>query len=270
MARGLEEWLARLVRPARNKVVAASRRVAVLIDGDSFSPRLCDQLFRYATSFGQVASAQLFANFAASSGGEWSSAIRTHGIKAMQHFNGNNGKNGADIALVIAALELLDNKRAEVFVIVTADSDFTALAHRIKQCGAAVHGVGPDTASVAFRKSCSVFVNLDNLENGAIASSGEVEPVPRRWSLQPADAEAQILEVLVSVGGAVAWVSVSDLAESLTATSPTFHSRTYRRRNLLNLLSALDSVTVDRRSKPARVRLALTRNGLLPEQEAKS
>ena len=91
MAGGLEEWLARVVRPARKKVVDASRRVAVLIDGDSFSPRLCDQLFRYATSFGQVASAQLFANFAAANGGAWSSAIRTHGIKAMQHFNGNNG-----------------------------------------------------------------------------------------------------------------------------------------------------------------------------------
>ena len=92
MAGGLEKWLARAVRQMRNKLGAASHRVAVLIDGDSFSPRLCDQLFGYAASFGGVATAQLFANFAAANGGAWSSAIRKHGIKAPQHFNGKNGK----------------------------------------------------------------------------------------------------------------------------------------------------------------------------------
>ena len=171
---------------------------------------------------------------------------------------------------MITALELLHNKRAEVFVIVTADSDFTALAHRIKQSGAAVHGVGPDTASVAFRESCSVFVTLDNLENGTVSPSGAIGPPPKRWSLRPADAEGQILETLVRLGGALAWVSVPDLAEHFTATDPIFDSRTYRRRNLLNLLNGLDSVTVDRQSKPAKVRLALTRNGSVPEQGAKS
>lgn len=257
-----KEWLTRPLQRLRKALGGAShrtQRVAVLIDGDSFSPRLADPLFDYAASLGRVVSAQLFANFAASKAGAWSPAIRTHGIIAMQHFNGNNGKNAADIALAIAALDLLHDKRADLYVIVTADSDFMGLAHRIRQSGNAVHGVGPENASTAFQQSCSVFVTTDELRRRALPPSGGLSLPPARWSLQPGDAETLVLTTLISLGGARDWVAVPDLKQGLELKQPGFDARVYRRHRLLDLLSALDSVQLDGQLNPPRVRLALVR-----------
>jgi len=63
----------------------------------------------------------LFANFAAVNAGAWSEAIRLHGIVATQRFNGNNGKNSSDIALVIAAMDRLATGSIDRFVVVTSD-----------------------------------------------------------------------------------------------------------------------------------------------------
>lgn len=257
-----KEWLARPIQRLRKALGGASRntqRVAVLIDGDSFSPRLAGPLFDYAASLGRVVSAQLFANFAAINSGAWSSAIRAHGIIAMQHFNGNNGRNAADIALAIAALDLLHGDRADLYVIVTADSDFTALAHRIRQSGSAVHGVGPESASAAFQHSCSVFVTLDELAERALSAGGGLLAQPARWSLEPGDAEPLILTALVKLRGAHDGVAVPDLERELQQTQRGFDARVYRRRRLLDLLAALDSVQLDRQSNPPRARLALVR-----------
>lgn len=260
-----KEWLTRPLQRLWKALGGASRhpqRVAVLIDGDSFSPRLAGPLFDYAASLGRVVSAQLFANFAAINAGAWSPAIRAHGIIAMQHFNGNNGKNAADIALAIAALDLLHDNRVAFYVIVTADSDFTALAHRIRQSGSVVHGVGPESASTAFQQSCSVFVTLDELTERALSPGEGSRAQPARWSLEPSAAETLILTALVKLGGARNGVAVPDLERELQQTQPGFDTRVYRRRRLLDLLAALDSVQLDRQSNPPRARLALvSRNG---------
>ena len=125
-----KEWLAQSLLRLGKALGGASLsepRVAVLIDGDSFSPRMVGKLLGYSESSGRVVSAQLFANFAAMNGGAWAEAIKTHGIVARQHFHGRSGKNAADIALVIAALDLVHTNRADHYVVVTADSDFTRL-----------------------------------------------------------------------------------------------------------------------------------------------
>lgn len=257
-----KEWLTRPLQRLRKAIGGASRRtkrVAVLIDGDSFNPRLAAPLFDYAASLGRVVSAQLFANFAASGPGAWSSAIKEHGIVAMQHFNGNNGRNAADIALTIAGVDLLHDARADLYVIVTADSDFTALAHRIRQSGSAVHGVGPRNASAAFQRSCSDFVALDDLAVRAASPGGGLLTKPVRWSLEPSDAETLILTALVRLGGARDWVAVPDLGHELAQMRPSFDARDYRRVRLLDLLDALDSVQLDPQSNPPRARLALSR-----------
>lgn len=248
-----KEWLERSWQRLRAALGAASqpsKRVAVLIDGDSFAPRLAGELFNYAASLGSVISAQLFANFAAVRSTAWSPALTTHGIIAMQHFNRNNGKNGTDIALVIAALDLLHRGSIDVFVVVAADSDFTALAHRIRHSGATVHGVGPASSSAAFKQSCTVFVVLEELGGSASRAADGSDAPPARWSQEPLDAENQVLTALIALGGARDWVDVTALGAELARGPPRFDTRVYRRRHLTDLLAALDSVTLDRQVMP--------------------
>lgn len=269
---GPEEWLTGLLQRLRKALYGGSRstpRVAVLIDGDGTSPHQADLVFDYSRSLGRVSSAQLHANFAALPTRAWSVPIRKHGITAVQHFRSKSGRNGADIALVVGALELLHRDEADVYVVVAADSDFSALAHRLRQAGAKVHGVGSLDVSVTFRESCDVFVTFDQLAQGfhSAVPTGQ----PSRWSLQPADAEELVLVALVRLGGARNWVNVIDIDLELRRSAAGFDPRVYRRHRLLELLDALDSVEVSTDSKAVRVRLAsLVRNGESPGGTAKS
>lgn len=261
---GPEEWLAAQLQRLSTALRGGSRpqqRVAVLIDGDSFGPRLADPLFAYGNALGHVVNAQLFANFAAVNAGAWSGAIRMHGIIGTQHFHRATGRNGADIALTIAAMDLLTSHCVDRFVIVTSDSDFTALAHRLRRAGAAVHGVGPKTASSAFKTSCTVFVEQDLLLDRALSWGAEPEQPPALWSREPADAEAIIVGAMVRMGAAHTWIELPALRKTLEDLEPTFDTRVYRRRNLEDLLGALSSVELDTNTTPSLARIALRRNG---------
>ncbi len=114
---GIEEWLTGMLQRLRKALPGGSRlpqRVAVLIDGDGTSPHHADLVFAHARSLGHVSSVQLHANFAALAPRAWSVPIRAHGITAVQHFRGKRARNGADIALVVGALELLHRDEADV------------------------------------------------------------------------------------------------------------------------------------------------------------
>jgi uncharacterized LabA/DUF88 family protein len=60
----------------------------------------------------------------------------------QQNFPLSVGKNGADIALVIDAMDLLHSGRVTGFCLVSSDSDFTRLATRIREQGLDVFGFG--------------------------------------------------------------------------------------------------------------------------------
>lgn len=152
---------------------------------------------------------------------------------------------------------------ADVYVVVAADSDFSALAHGLRQAGAKVRGVGSVDASVTFRESCDVFVTFDQLAQGLYPTPPAGQP--SRWLLQPADAEELMRVALVRLGGARNWVTVDDLNVEICGAAPGFDPRVYRRHRLLEVREALDSVELSTDLGAARGRLAsLVRNGESP------
>ena len=70
------------------------------------------------------------------------------------------GKNATDLAVVIDAVDLLHTVRPDVFAIVSSDSDYTPLAHYLRERGAEVIGFGRPTTAPSFQASCTAFVSL--------------------------------------------------------------------------------------------------------------
>lgn len=64
-------------------------------------------------------------------------------------------KNAADIALVIAAMDLLHGGGIEGFAIVSSDTDFVRLATRIREAGLPVLGLGFGFGPTGERRSGS-------------------------------------------------------------------------------------------------------------------
>lgn len=67
------------------------------------------------------------------------------------------GKNTADIALALDAMEAMFDCRADTFCLVTSDSDFAYLCRKLRERGATVHIVGEAKTPDALRNASDQF-----------------------------------------------------------------------------------------------------------------
>ena len=99
----------------------------------------------------------------------WNAAIRTFAIVQHQEPGHARGKNAADIALVIDAMDLAHGQRLDGFCLISSDSDFTRLAQRLREGGLRVYGFGEQKTPHAFRNACHRFAILGKPGSGADA-----------------------------------------------------------------------------------------------------
>ena len=144
-------------------MTSKSDHMAVLIDGDNAQPSLIDQVMVEISKHGDIKTARVYGNWQSANMSGWKKAIQTHSIQARQHFPNAIGKNATDIALVIDAMDLLHDGIADGICIVSSDSDYTALAMRVRDAGRFVMGVGRKDTPPSFVNSCEVFVRTESL-----------------------------------------------------------------------------------------------------------
>jgi NYN domain len=98
--------------------------------------------------------------------GRYRDALLHHGIELIQLFPpGGAAKNGADIRLCLDAVEDLGRfGHIGTVVVVGGDSDFMALAQKVKALGRRLVGVGPRAATNRhWAASCHEFRYYDSL-----------------------------------------------------------------------------------------------------------
>ncbi|MEW7847969.1 NYN domain-containing protein [Massilia aurea] len=130
--------------------------VAVLVDCENAQSAVLDRAMQHATTLGRVALRRAYGN-AASLTNKWQDGLIRHGFAPCLQFQYVGGKNTADIALALDALEMLLDRRADQFVIVTSDSDFVGLCRKLQERGAGVHVFGEAKTPAALRHACDRF-----------------------------------------------------------------------------------------------------------------
>ena len=151
------------------------KSIAVLIDADNISPASAGTIFAKACSIGEpiVRRAYGMVNCFASSGG-WVNAQREYGIVARPQTSNVATKNVSDIALVIDAMEFLYKGPCQGIFIVSSDSDFTALAAKIREGGKQVYGMGGTKTPKSFRTACTEFFEIPLEPSPAVPKSQSV------------------------------------------------------------------------------------------------
>ena len=139
-------------------------KLAVLIDADNASAKDIKNILDELTKYGEATVKRIYGNFV-NQNGNWKQAINDLAIKPMQQFAYTTGKNATDGFMIIDAMDLLYTNRFDGFALVSSDSDFTALAIRIKEQGATVYGFGKMQTPEAFRNACSHFTYVENLRD---------------------------------------------------------------------------------------------------------
>ncbi|HEY8576291.1 MAG TPA: NYN domain-containing protein [Devosia sp.] len=136
------------------------KKLAVLIDAQNVRHALADEICRQVDALGSSTVRWVYADWSAPDISGWKACLHRLALRPMQQFNHVAGKDVADTALIIDAMDLLHSGRHDGFCIVSSDSDFAALAVRIRQGGAKVYGMGEQKAPQTFAEACDRFIVL--------------------------------------------------------------------------------------------------------------
>ena len=146
-------------------------RLAVLIDAENASPRNARAVFEAAAKLGEATVRRIYGDFSNGRLVRWDAVVRSRAIVAHHQPSHGWGRNAADIALAVDAMDLMHRERLDGFVLVSSDSDFTRLAQRLREGGLTVYGFGESKTPRAFRAACHRFEIVGKVRNGARGAS---------------------------------------------------------------------------------------------------
>lgn len=236
----------------------AARKVAVFIDAENMSVVSAARILYEAARYGVVRERRLYGDFIRRSHlSSWLEVAPRHALTPRQTAGSAVGKNGADIALVIDAVEMLCLSDVDVFCLATSDGDFTQLAIRIRQDGKTAVGLGQATASLHFKEACDMFIEVVEVAKPAGAVSQSPPPPDVASAQRKLDANLLQRAFIAAPrldGGD--WVGLPDVMKALKVCDPTFDVKAYGHGQLCKLL-AFSGVELADKNRKARVKKAM-------------
>ncbi|MCV2362274.1 NYN domain-containing protein [Paucibacter sp. DJ1R-11] len=142
--------------PHQQALLGADARVAVLVDCDNTTPDILEFALRVVAQFGRVVLRRGYGNHSTLAN-KWQEALVRLAFTPCLQYQYAAGKNTSDIALAMDAIEALFDQRADVFCLVTSDSDFAGLCRKLRERGATVHIVGEAKSPDALRNASDQF-----------------------------------------------------------------------------------------------------------------
>lgn len=211
---------------------------AVLIDADNIPARFAGAILKEITSFGEPALRRVYGDWSSGRLNNWTKAVRDLGLVAHQETANTVGKNASDIGLVIDAMDILHTGRFDGIVLVSSDSDFTALANRAREQGIDVIGIGEAKAPESLRNVCNRFILLENIiDEPAPVEKGTDPTVSTKQN--PTQAIPLILKAMDKINADDEWYALGQLGQYVTRDNPDFDPRTYGKRKLSDLVEVL-------------------------------
>lgn len=210
---------------------------AVLIDADNIPARYAKAILKEITSIGEPALRRVYGDWGSDRLRPWTEQVRALGLVAHQETANTKGKNASDIGLVIDAMDILHTGRFDGFVLVSSDSDFTALANRVREQGLDVIGIGESKAPESLRNVCNRFILIENIVDDA-APDTDVTAKPAA-KMKPIEAQPLILRAMEKIDTDDDWVTMGQLGQYLTAENPDFDTRSYGKHKLSELIGDL-------------------------------
>lgn len=221
-------------------------RVAVLVDCDNVSPDSMEFALRVVAQFGRVVLRRGYGNHATLAN-KWQQALVSLAFTPCLQYQYAAGKNTADIAMALDAMEALFDSRADIFCLVTSDSDFAHLCRKLRERGATVYIVGNASTPDALRNSSDQFFEIPKPAVDELAIS-RTEPAPQteapRAIVKPAPKRRPRFVIdavaLLTADTSEGKVSLGKLGQYLKRTDPAFSPTIYGHSGLLDMVRTYD------------------------------
>lgn len=209
-------------------MVESESRVAVLVDCDNTTPEILEYALQVIAQFGRVVLRRGYGNHATLTT-RWQEALVRQAFTPCLQYQYASGKNTADIALALDALEAMFDRRTDTFCLVTSDSDFAYLCRKLRERGAKVFIVGEVKTPAALRNASDQFHEwhppepaTDAIDASKPATAAAPKPPLKRRPKTLITAVA-----LLSSDRPDGRVGLGALGEYLKRTDPSFSPKVY-------------------------------------------
>ena len=246
-------------------------RLAVLIDGDN-APRDCLKgIMEEIAIYGTPMIKRIYGDWASHGLSTWKNTLLENAVTPKQQFAYTTGKNATDSAMIIDAMDILYTGKADGFVLVSSDSDFTPLAIRLRESGMYVIGIGEEKTPKAFVQACDKFIRVEVIRDKykkpakaaakktasarKTASAKAADKAPAKAAAKksaapapaapekppvPEDIISLIADSVADLADDDGWIDMSNLGNLIIKKQPDFDPRTYGFGKLSNMLKNLD------------------------------
>lgn len=246
-------------------------RLAVLIDADNVSSKYVTVLLEEAARYGTPTIKRIYGDWTQSTASGWKKVLLENAITPIQQYRYTTGKNATDSAMIIDAMDILYEDKADGFCIVASDSDYTRLALRLRESGKRVIGIGEKKTPQPFIVACDKFVYLEILAKAAAepeekeekedreekGDKSKEEPKGRKKTAakkqepkvnKPDKKFIKLLRTSVEdVADENGWAFLGDVGNMLLKKQPSFDSRNYGFSKLCPLIRSTGLFEIDQR-----------------------
>ncbi|MBW4708069.1 NYN domain-containing protein [Roseobacter sp. YSTF-M11] len=227
--------------------------LAVLVDADNVPAKYADAILNEVKLIGEPALRRVYGDWSSGRLSDWAKNIKNLGLVAHQETANTRGKNASDIGLVIDAMDILHARRFDGFVLVSSDSDFTALANRLREDGLMVVGIGEEKAPESLRNVCNRFILIENLMRDP-EDKGERRPKVPKQDLN--HAFRRISDAMKHIDQDDDWYNLSQIKNAIMDAHSDFDQRSYGHTKFSGLVNALsDRLETRMQGKTVFVRL---------------
>lgn len=225
-------------------------KIALLIDGDNVPCIAIESILREIEKFGLIVTKRIYGDWSKPHLGCWKELVNRYNIKTIHKFSYSKGKNSTDSALIIDAMDILHTKLVNGFCIVSSDSDFIGLAHRIREEGLFVMGAGKIDTQKSMVESFDHFYKISNpvsknLDNASTQNKEEIlnkmETISKKTSLPIPETDLKKAFEKISEKHPNN-VTLSRLSNELRNLIPGFNPKTYGCSNLKKLYEKMSKV----------------------------
>lgn len=244
--------------------MAEQTRIALFVDADNASPRSIPAIMRELTSkYGEVTYRRVYRNWHNASD-KWNEMLVRYSMQPVYQASNARGKNSSDIKMIIDAMDALYAGTAECFCFVSSDSDFTALAVRLREGGKTVLGIGERDKvknDSALARACSKFIYVENLMYAHAPDDGQDEDQPAQTTVSPsASSESDIADVIADIittnADDAGSMYLSQLKQAIVNRRPDFDVRSYGFNSFSKFLAGLGGFELVPPDAPEAVRVA--------------
>lgn len=144
------------------------RDLALLIDGDNINPNSLYKIVQFCEISGKLKIKKAYGDWTQQPLSSHRQKIVEMGLEPVQQ--DRIGKNATDFGLAMDVALMLEKAEANVYFIVSSDSDFTAVYTHIRKKGAQVIGIGDkSTAPKPLQDSCNQFIDIAELSTPKVS-----------------------------------------------------------------------------------------------------